>query len=225
MYYKRANFLSVAYNAFNENSQCDVIYTDFSKGFDRVNHDLLMHKIGLRIKDKLLMRLIGRYLRARIIDNGKRIKPSQGVPQGGPLSPLLSNIMLDELDQTLEQRGHHFARYADEFTILVKSQRAGERVLASISLFLQQQLNLVVNDEKSRVGEVKDTKFGEKLHIPVLCGGKDYIWTCNNTTRTFIVDSLGKDETKWIGKTIELEIVKTQTSNGLTDALYPKGAL
>jgi len=132
---------------------------DLSKFFDRVSHDLLMHKIGLRIKDKLLMRLIGRYLRARIVDNGKREKPTQGVPQGGPLSPLLSNIMLDELDKTLEQRGHHFARYADDFTILVKSQRSGERVLASISLFLQQQLKLVVNDKKSRVGDVKDTKF------------------------------------------------------------------
>lgn len=132
---------------------------DLSKFFDRVNHDLLMHKIGLRIKDKLLMRLIGRYLRARIVDNGKRTKPTQGVPQGGPLSPLLSNIILDELDKTLEKRGHHFARYADDFTILVKSQRSGERVLGSISLFLQQQLKLVVNDKKSRVGGVKGTKF------------------------------------------------------------------
>jgi hypothetical protein len=73
--------------------------------------------------------------------------------------------------------------------------------------------------------EVKDTKFGEKLHVPVKCGDKDYMWTCNNTTRTFLVDNLGKDETKWVGKTIEIEIVKTQTSNGLMDAMYPKGAL
>ena len=132
---------------------------DLSKFFDRVNHDLLMHKIGLKVKDNILMRLIGRYLRARIVEHGKRVKPTQGVPQGGPLSPLLSNIMLDELDDTLEKRGHHFARYADDFTILVKSQRAGKRVLASISVFLQQILKLTVNEKKSRVGAVKKTKF------------------------------------------------------------------
>jgi RNA-directed DNA polymerase len=132
---------------------------DLSKFFDRVNHDLLMHKLGLKIRDKVLMKLIGRYLRARIVEHGKRVKPTQGVPQGGPLSPLLSNIMLDELDKTLEKRGHHFARYADDFTILVKSKRAGERVLASISLFIKQRLKLIVNETKSRVGAVKETKF------------------------------------------------------------------
>jgi len=132
---------------------------DLSKFFDRVNHDLLMHKIGLKVKDKVLMALIGRYLRARIVEHGKRVKPTQGVPHGGPLSPLLSNIMLDELDETLVKRGHHFARYADDFTILVKSKRAGERVLASMSLFIQQTLKLVVNEKKSRVGAVKETKF------------------------------------------------------------------
>ena len=73
--------------------------------------------------------------------------------------------------------------------------------------------------------EIKDTKFGEKLHVPVSCNGKDYMWTCNNTTRTFLVDNFGTDETAWIGKTIDIEIVKTQTSNGLMDTMYPKGAL
>ena len=132
---------------------------DLSKFFDRVNHDLLMHKLGLKIKDKVLMKLIGRYLRARIVEHGKRVKPNQGVPQGGPLSPLLSNIMLDELDKTLEKRGHHFARYADDFTILVKSKRAGERVLTSISVFIKQILKPTVNDKKGGEGGVKEPRF------------------------------------------------------------------
>tara|TARA_R110002012_G_scaffold321316_1_gene548630 strand:- start:1289 stop:2158 length:870 start_codon:yes stop_codon:yes gene_type:complete len=108
---------------------------DLSKFFDRVDHDLLMHKLGCRINDKPLMQLIGKYLRAGIVDKGKRYQTREGVPQGSPLSPLLSNIMLDELDKTLEKRGHCFARYADDFTILVKSHRAGQRVLMNISVF------------------------------------------------------------------------------------------
>ena len=132
---------------------------DLSKFFDRVDHDLLMHKLGCKIKDKALMRLIGKYLRAGIVDKGKRYRTQEGVPQGSPLSPLLSNIMLDELDKTLEKRGHWFARYADDFTILVKSHRAGQRVLTSISVFLQRTLKLLVNESKSRVGLVKQTKF------------------------------------------------------------------
>jgi RNA-directed DNA polymerase len=132
---------------------------DLSNFLDRVNPYLLIHKIGLKIKDKVLMRLIGRYLRARIVEHSKRVKPTQGLPQGEPLSTLLSHIMLDELDKTLEKREHHFARYADDFTILVKSQRVGERLLASISLFIQQTLKLVVNKKKSRAGVVEETKF------------------------------------------------------------------
>jgi RNA-directed DNA polymerase len=132
---------------------------DLSKFFDRVNHDLLMHKLGCKINDKALMRLIGKYLRAGVVDKGKRVQTQEGVPQGSPLSPLLSNIMLDEPDKTLEKRGHCFARYADDFTILVKSHRAGQRVLTNISVFLQRKLKLVVNEDKSRVGSVKETKF------------------------------------------------------------------
>jgi len=132
---------------------------DLSKFFDRVNHDLLMSKLAVRIQDKRLMALIGRYLRAGIM-NKKQLMPStEGVPQGGPLSPLLSNVMLDSLDKELESRGHHFARYADDFIILVKSKRAGERVLASVSRYLETRLKLMVNTEKSQVVKTSQSKF------------------------------------------------------------------
>ncbi|MGE6437014.1 reverse transcriptase domain-containing protein [Shewanella baltica] len=117
---------------------------DLSKLFDRLNHDLLMTQLRIKVQDKRLLALIGKYLRA-----GVMIASFEGVPQGGPLSPLLSNIMLDSLDKELESRGHHFARYADDFIILVKSQRAGERVLKSITRYLATKLKLVVNEQKS----------------------------------------------------------------------------
>jgi RNA-directed DNA polymerase len=124
---------------------------DLSKFFDTVNHDVLMHRLARRVGDKRLLGLIGRYLRAGVAINGQVQPTRRGVPQGGPLSPLLANIVLDDLDKELERRGHRFARYADDFIILVKSQRAGERVLRSITQFLQRKLKLVVNDKKSRV--------------------------------------------------------------------------
>lgn len=132
---------------------------DLSKCFDRIHHDLLMSKLAIHIQDKRLLALIGRYLRAGIIDNGKRYPSTEGVPQGGPLSPLLSNVMLDSLDKELERRGHCFARYADDFMILVKSPRAGKRVLGSISRFLESRLKLVVNTHKSQVVKVNQSKF------------------------------------------------------------------
>ena len=132
---------------------------DLSKFFDRVNHDLLMTHLGYKVKDKRLLKLIKRYLRAGVIDNQRYSESREGVPQGGPLSPLLANIMLDPLDKELEKRGHQFARYADDFTILVKSKRAGERVLHSVSRYLQQRLKLVVNTTKSRVVKTNDSKF------------------------------------------------------------------
>ena len=118
---------------------------DLSKFFDRVNHDLLMTHLGRKVRDKRLLGLIARYLRAGIIDNQLYLESREGVPQGGPLSPLLANIMLDPLDKELERRGHRFARYADDFTIVVNSRRAGDRVLASISHFLEHRLKLTVN--------------------------------------------------------------------------------
>ena len=132
---------------------------DLSKCFDRINHDLLMTKLAILIQDKRLLTLIGRYLRAGISDNGAILPSTEGVPQGGPLSPLLSNIMLDSLDKELERRGHCFARYADDFIILVRSQRAGERVLESISRFLEKRLKLVVNTDKSKVVKTRESKF------------------------------------------------------------------
>jgi len=135
-----------------------VVDVDLSKFFDRVNHDLLMTLLGRKVKDKRLLKLIKRYLRAGFIDNSF-YKSREGVPQGGPLSPLLANIMLDPLDKALEKRGHLFSRYADDFTIVMKSQRAGERVLRSISRYLESRLKLVVNIAKSHVVKTTESKF------------------------------------------------------------------
>jgi RNA-directed DNA polymerase len=132
---------------------------DLSKFFDRVDHDLLMTHLAYKVKDKRLLKLIKHYLRAGVIDNQFYVESREGVPQGGPLSPLLANIMLDPLDKELEKRGHQFARYADDFTILVKTPRAGKRVLSSISRFLSHRLKLVVNTTKSHVVKTSESKF------------------------------------------------------------------
>ena len=132
---------------------------DLSKFFDTVNHDVLMHRVARRIRDKRVLRLIGKYLRAGVKVNGRLESTLKGVPQGGPLSPLLANIMLDDLDQELEKRGHRFVRYADDFIILVKSQSAGERVMKSIRRFLEKKLKLKVNEKKSRVAPTDQSSF------------------------------------------------------------------
>jgi RNA-directed DNA polymerase len=121
---------------------------DLSKFFDTVHHDILMHRVALRVRDKRVLRLIGRYLRAAVVVNGRLRVTRKGVPQGGPLSPLLANILLDDLDKELEKRGHRFVRYADDFIILVKTRRAGERVKSSVQRFLERKLKLKVNQEK-----------------------------------------------------------------------------
>ena len=132
---------------------------DLSKFFDRVNHDLLMTLVGRKIRDKGLLKLIGGYLRAGIVDGNIQSPSREGVPQGGPLSPLLSNIMLDVLDKELEKREHYFARYADDLIVMVKSQRAGERVLKSLTRFIERDLKLRVNHDKSRVVKSAHCKF------------------------------------------------------------------
>jgi RNA-directed DNA polymerase len=132
---------------------------DLLKFFDRVNHDLLMTHLSYMLKDKELLKLIAKYLRAGIMSGKHFVESREGVPQGGPLSPLLANIMLDPLDKELEKRGHKFARYADDFTILVKSKRAGERILNNISNYLERRLKLIVNSDKSRVVKTSESKF------------------------------------------------------------------
>ena len=124
---------------------------DLKKFFDNVQHDILMARVARRVGDKRLLALIGRYLRAGV-RVGERFEPSEiGTPQGGPLSPLLANILLDDLDRELEGRRHRFARYADDLLVLVRSQRAGQRVTASLTAYLGRRLKLLVNEHKSRV--------------------------------------------------------------------------
>lgn len=128
-----------------------VVDTDLAKFFDTVNHDILIRKLYERIDDKQLLGLIRKYLKAGVMINGCCVTSEEGTPQGGPLSPLLSNIMLDEVDKELEKRGHKFVRYADDCNIYVRTNRAGERVFASITRFIETRLKLRVNKEKSAV--------------------------------------------------------------------------
>jgi len=128
-----------------------VVDLDLEKFFDRVNHDVLMARLARHIGDKVLLRLLRRYLEAGILVGGTATARTAGTPQGGPLSPLLSNVLLDDFDRELEGRGHRFCRYADDCNVYVKSQRAGERVLESITVYLEKRLKLRVNRDKSGV--------------------------------------------------------------------------
>ena len=133
-----------------------VVDMDMKSFFDEVNHDRLMYKLSTKIGDKILLRLIRKYLQSGVLSGGLMSHRTKGTPQGSPLSPLLSNIVLDELDKELEARGHCFVRYADDFSIYVKSQKAGERVKSSISNFITSKLKLKVNEQKSKVCEVNE---------------------------------------------------------------------
>jgi RNA-directed DNA polymerase len=136
-----------------------VVDIDLEKFFDRVNHDMLMARVARVVKDKRVLKLIRAYLNSGVMVNGVVMETEEGTPQGGPLSPLLSNIMLDDLDKELEQRGHKFVRYADDCNIYVKTPRAGERVLEGVKQFLERKLKLKVNRKKSKVEKATKAKF------------------------------------------------------------------
>jgi RNA-directed DNA polymerase len=136
-----------------------VVDLDLEKFFDRVNHDVLMSRVARRISDQRLLKLIRGYLNAGVMENGLVSPTDEGTPQGGPLSPLLSNLLLDDLDKELERRGHRFVRYADDCNIYVRSARAGQRVMESVTRFLEDQLRLKVNQQKSAVARPSQRKF------------------------------------------------------------------
>jgi group II intron reverse transcriptase/maturase len=139
--------------------KCIVVDLDLEKFFDRVNHDVLMERLSRRIEDKRVLKIIRRYLEAGVMIGGLEAPRMEGTPQGGPLSPLLSNILLDEFDKELERRGHSFCRYADDCNVYVKSHRAGERVKRSITRWLQERLKLKVNEAKSAAALFSQRKF------------------------------------------------------------------
>jgi len=136
-----------------------VVDIDLEKFFDKVNHDILMARVARKVKDKKILLLIRRYLQAGVLENGLVQSTEEGTPQGGPLSPLLSNIMLDDFDKELEKRGLRFARYADDCNIYVKTEIAGHRVMKSVTKFLTTKLKLKVNEQKSAVAQPWDRKF------------------------------------------------------------------
>ena len=146
-----------------------VVDVDLEKFFDRVNHDILMARLARRAADRRLLRIIRRFLEAGLMQDGVCVARHEGTPQGGPLSPLLANLLLDDLDKELERRGHCFCRYADDCNIYVRSKAAGERVLASLTRFLEGVLRLRVNRDKSAVAYIEERKF---LGYRLLSGGR-----------------------------------------------------
>ncbi len=152
-----------------EEGRHTVVDIDLEKFFDRVNHDILMSRLARHVKDKRVLKLVRRFLQAGMMQDGICVRREEGTPQGGPLSPLLANLLLDDLDKELERRGHRFCRYADDCNIYVNSQKAGERVLSSVTRFLEMKLKLRVNQTKSAVAPVWERKF---LGYRLLSGGK-----------------------------------------------------
>jgi hypothetical protein len=144
-----------------------VVDLDLSKFFDRVHHQRLMARVGQKVQDRKLLVLLGRLLKSSVLlPNGVLVRTEEGVPQGGPLSPLLSNIVLDELDQELSRRGHRFVRYADDVAIFVRSKRSGVRVMESVSKFIEGRMRLLVNQSKSSVRKPSEGNFlGFRLKI------------------------------------------------------------
>ncbi|MCO6401593.1 MAG: group II intron reverse transcriptase/maturase, partial [Verrucomicrobia bacterium] len=145
---------------------------DLAKFFDTVNFEVLMRRVGRQVGDPVVLRLIWRYLRAGVMEDGRWSPSEKGVPQGGPLSPLLANIVLHDLDMELEKRGHKFVRYADDFLVLVKSERTGQRVMASLTRFLEKKLRLAVNPVKSKVAKLTQCRF-----LGFTFRGKKIVWS------------------------------------------------
>ena len=146
-----------------------VVDIDLEKFFDGVNHDMLMARLARHVKDKRLLHIVRRFLEAGMMWDGVSVERYEGMPQGGPLSPLLANLLLDDLDKELEGRGHSFCRYADDCNIYVRTEKAGERVMASVTRFLEGELRLRVNREKSAVAAVRERQF---LGYRILWGGR-----------------------------------------------------
>ena len=136
-----------------------VVDLDIEKYFDRVNHDILMYRIAYHVHDKRVLKVIRAFLTAGVLENGVKVSTEEGTPQGGPLSPLLANILLDALDKELDKRGHKYVRYADDCNIYVRSRRAGERVMANVREFLEKKLRLKMNEQKSGVDRANRRKF------------------------------------------------------------------
>ena len=136
-----------------------VVDIDLEKFFDTVNHDVLMSRLARRISDKRVLKLVRRFLSSGVMENGVVVQSQDGTPQGGPLSPLLANVLLDDLDKFMESRGYRFARYADDCNIYVSSQRVGERVMATVTRFLEVKLRLRVNVAKSAVAPIAERRF------------------------------------------------------------------
>ena len=191
-----------------------VVDIDLEKFFDQVNHDKLMGQIAKRVKDKRVLKLIRGYLNAGVMENGLVSPMDKGTPQGGPLSPLLSNLVLDELDRELERRGHRFARYADDCNIYVQSERAGQRVMASLTSFLTQRLRLKVNAAKSGVARPWKRKFlgfsftankepKRRIALEAIKRFKRRICQLTRRTRGVsieqMVEELGQYVTGWLG--------------------------
>jgi group II intron reverse transcriptase/maturase len=164
-----------------------VVDIDLEKFFDRVHHQRLMSKLALRVEDKRLLVLIGRMLKAEVVlPDGVVVSNDEGVPQGGPLSPLLSNIVLDELDQELDRRGHRFVRYADDCNVYVRSERAGQRVMASLTRFIERRLRLRVNEQKSAVARPEERHFlGFRLRREPLDGHVEVLLSERSKERAY----------------------------------------
>lgn len=183
-----------------------VVDMDLEKFFDRVNHDILMARVARKIMDKRILLLIRRYLQAGVMEDGLTKAGREGTPQGGPLSPLLSNILLNDLDKELEKRGHKFCRYADDSNIYVHTQKAGERVKESVTLFLWKRLKLKVNEAKSAVGRPWERKFlgysMTKDREPRLRASPQAILKLKDTLRAIFRRGRGRN----IGQLIEEEL-------------------